>query len=220
MPGQNGVEAAHAIRADAGDAKPPIVIMVSAFGRAELIDSAKRAGIEAFLVKPVDPSLLLETMQSLIATENGTRTATPAEPPAEPPAGAALTGAHVLVAEDNAINQQIVDHLLQRLGITVEFAVNGRDAVDAVLADYTRFDAVIMDVQMPVMDGLEATRLIRQRVDATQLPIIAMTAHAMEKERQLCLEAGMNDHVTKPVDPKNLTATLRRWITSARPSRP
>jgi signal transduction histidine kinase/DNA-binding response OmpR family regulator len=216
MPGQNGVEAAHAIRADAGDAKPPIVIMVSAFGRAELIDSAKRAGIEAFLVKPVDPSLLLETMQSLIATENGTRTAAPGEPSA----GAQLAGAHVLVAEDNAINQQIVDHLLQRLGVTVEFAVNGREAVDAVLADYTRFDAVIMDVQMPVMDGLEATRLIRQRVDATQLPIIAMTAHAMEQERQLCLEAGMNDHVTKPVDPKNLTATLRRWITSARPSRP
>jgi CheY-like chemotaxis protein len=131
-----------------------------------------------------------------------------------------LAGAHVLVAEDNAINQQIVEHLLQRLGITVEFANNGREAVDAVLSDFTRFDAVIMDVQMPVMDGLEATRLIRARVYATQLPIIAMTAHAMEEERRLCLDAGMNDHVTKPVDPKTLTATLGRWITSARPSRP
>jgi two-component system sensor histidine kinase/response regulator len=106
------------------------------------------------------------------------------------------------------------------LGISVEFAGNGREAVDAVLKDYMRFDAVLMDVQMPEMDGLEATRLIRNRVDATQLPIIAMTAHAMESERQLCLEAGMNDHLTKPVDPKTLTKTLGRWITSARPSRP
>ena len=88
--------------------------------------------------------------------------------------------------------------------------------MDAVAADYTRFDAVIMDVQMPVMDGLEATRIIRRNVDATQLPIIAMTAHAMEAERLLCLEAGMNDHLTKPVDPKNLTRTLGKWITGPR----
>jgi len=215
MPGQNGVDVAQAIRADAGETKPPIVIMVSAFGRAELFDSARRAGIEGFLVKPVDPSLLLETMQSLVATAPGTREAAP---PAEPPT-THLTGSHVLVAEDNDINQQIVEHLLARLGITVEFAANGREAVDAVLRDYTRFDAVIMDVQMPEMDGLEATRLIREHVDATQLPIIAMTAHAMEQERQLCLEAGMNDHLTKPVDPKALTNTLGRWIRPVRPSR-
>jgi signal transduction histidine kinase/DNA-binding response OmpR family regulator len=215
MPGQNGVEVAQAVRTDSGDTKPPIIIMVSAFGRAELFDSAKRAGIEGFLVKPVDPSLLLETMQSLFAAAGGTRVPVAAEAPTTQ-----LAGSHVLVAEDNDINRQIVDHLLQRLGITVEFAANGREAVDAVLSDYTRFDAVIMDVQMPLMDGLEATRIIRRRVDATQLPIIAMTAHAMEQERLLCLEAGMNDHVTKPVDPKTLTATLGRWITSARPSRP
>jgi CheY-like chemotaxis protein len=166
-------------------------------------------------VKPVDPSLLLETIQSLFSSRVGSREAAPAEP-----ASSQLSGSRVLVAEDNAINQQIVEHLLARLGVTVEFAANGREAVDAVLKDYTRFDAVLMDVQMPEMDGLEATRLIRRQVDATQLPIIAMTAHAMETERQLCLEAGMNDHLTKPVDPKALTKTLGRWITSARPSRP
>jgi signal transduction histidine kinase/DNA-binding response OmpR family regulator len=215
MPGQNGVEVAQAIRADAGTEKPPVVIMVSAFGRSDLFDAAKRAGIEGFLVKPVDPSLLLETIQSLFSSCVGSREAAPAEP-----ASSQLSGSRVLVAEDNAINQQIVEHLLARLGVTVEFAANGREAVDAVLKDYTRFDAVLMDVQMPEMDGLEATRLIRRQVDATQLPIIAMTAHAMETERQLCLEAGMNDHLTKPVDPKALTKTLGRWITSARPSRP
>ncbi|HEV8022484.1 MAG TPA: response regulator [Candidatus Lustribacter sp.] len=216
MPGQNGVEVAHAVRSDAGNGKPPIIIMVSAFGRTDVYESAKRAGIEGFLVKPVDPSLLLETMQSLITSNtSGTRETVPAEAPTSQ-----LAGSHVLVAEDNEINQQIVEHLLARLGITVEFAANGREAVDAVLKDYKRFDAVIMDVQMPVMDGLEATRLIRREVDATQLPIIAMTAHAMEQERQLCLEAGMNDHLTKPVDPKAVTQTLGRWIKTVRLPRP
>ena len=127
----------------------------------------------------------------------------------------------MLVAEDNEINQQIVEHLLARLGVTVEFAANGQEAVDAVLKDYARFDAVIMDVQMPEMDGLEATRIIRRSVDATQLPIIAMTAHAMEAERQLCLEAGMNDHLSPNRSTRSvLTQTLGRWITSARPSHP
>jgi signal transduction histidine kinase/DNA-binding response OmpR family regulator len=210
MPGQNGIEVATAIRA--GAAKPPIVIMVSAFGRADVFEAAKRAGIESFLVKPVEPALLLETIQSLFTVPAGSReTAAPADAPA-----GQLAGSHVLVAEDNAINQQIVEHLLQRLGVTVEFAANGREAVDAVMANYLRFDAVIMDVQMPVMDGLEATRLIRRNIDATELPIIAMTAHAMESERQLCLDAGMNDHLTKPVDPKSLTRTLGRWITAPR----
>jgi CheY-like chemotaxis protein len=154
-------------------------------------------------------------MQSLVAAPGGLREAVPPEPPA-----GRLAGSHVLVAEDNDINQQIVEHLLARLGVTVEFAANGRQAVDAVLAGYERFDAVIMDVQMPEMDGLEATRIIRQSVDASQLPIIAMTAHAMESERQACLEAGMNDHLTKPVDPKAVTETLGRWIKKARTARP
>ena len=209
MPGQNGVEVAEAIRVDSAGSKPPVIVMVSAFGRADVFESAKRAGIESFLVKPVNPSLLLETIQSLFATSTGTRESAPAaaSTPSEQ-----LKGSHVLVAEDNDINQQIVEHLLERLGITVTFADNGREAVDAALAPGAAFDAVIMDVQMPVMDGLEATRLIRRKIDAETLPIIAMTAHAMEQERQMCLDAGMNDHLTKPVDPKSLTRTLTRWI--------
>ena len=123
-----------------------------------------------------------------------------------------LTGRRALVVEDNAINQQIMDRLLRRLGMIVEFAGNGKEAVDTVLADPTRFDAVIMDVQMPVMDGLEATRLIRRHVSSAVLPIIAMTAHAMEEERLLCIAAGMNDHLTKPVDPRALARTLDYWL--------
>jgi CheY-like chemotaxis protein len=207
MPGQNGVEVAAAIRTAMAGKKPPIIVMVSAFGRSDVFASAERAGIEGFLVKPVDPSLLLETIQSLLSTVVAAREAVPVAAGTDQ-----LKGSHVLVAEDNEINQQIIDHLLQRLGITITFAASGREAVDAVFAAGAHYDAVLMDVQMPVMDGLEATRLIRQRFDATQLPIIAMTAHAMEQERQMCLAAGMNDHLTKPVDPKNIARTLTQWI--------
>jgi signal transduction histidine kinase/CheY-like chemotaxis protein len=211
MPGQNGVEVAEAIRTAMTGTKPPIIVMVSAFGRADVFASAKRAGIEGFLVKPVDPSLLLETIQSLLSTSRA-----PRETATAPVAAEQLKGAHVLVAEDNDINRQIIDHLLQRLGMSLRFAANGREAVDAVFADGAHFDAVLMDVQMPVMDGLEATRLIRQRFNAAQLPIIAMTAHAMEQERMLCIAAGMNDHLAKPVNPKSLTRTLGLWITRER----
>ncbi len=126
----------------------------------------------------------------------------------------ALAGRRALVVEDNAINRQILDRLLRRLGMLVEFANNGREAVAAVLADPQRFDVVVMDVQMPVMDGLEATRLIRAQVGVSQLPIIAMTAHAMEEERLACLAAGMNDHLTKPVDPRALATTLEHWVSA------
>jgi signal transduction histidine kinase len=138
------------------------------------------------------------------------RTNAPLAPPAPPPR--AVDGRRVLVVEDNAINRQIMERLLHKNGVLSDFAGNGREAVDVVLGDPLRYDAVIMDVQMPVMDGLEATRLIRQRIPLERLPIIAMTAHAMEEERRACLAAGMNDHLTKPVDPKLLTDALDRWI--------
>ncbi len=121
-------------------------------------------------------------------------------------------GAHLLVAEDNQINLQIIERILRRYGVTIESASNGREAVDKALAPDAHFDAVLMDVQMPEMDGMEATRLIRRRLDATQLPIIAMTAHAMEDDRRQCLDAGMNDHIPKPIDPAAVGGMLRRWV--------
>lgn len=123
-----------------------------------------------------------------------------------------LRGKKLLVAEDDAINRQIIDRVLTRLGISPAYVTTGREAVDTVLADPARFDAVLMDVQMPDLDGLEATRIIRRNVTAADLPIIAMTAHAMLEERRQCLEAGMNDHLTKPIDAAAVTATLRRWL--------
>ncbi|WP_326543739.1 PAS domain S-box protein [Pseudorhodoferax sp.] len=122
-----------------------------------------------------------------------------------------LRGVRLLLAEDNEINQQIAVELLESAGATVTVADNGRLALDQ-LATGAPFDAVLMDLQMPVMDGMQATRLIRADARFAQLPIIAMTAHAMVEERERCLAAGMVDHITKPIDPQAMLQTLARWV--------
>jgi two-component system sensor histidine kinase/response regulator len=215
MADRDGIDIARTIRSDRSLKKPPIIVMITAYGRNEIAEAAKRAGIDGFLVKPVDPSMLLETISLIFSSAGDTETRAPVAQPAS-----RLAGSHVLVAEDNDINQQIVEELLAAAGITIEFAQTGRIAVDKVLADPARYNAVLMDVQMPEMGGMEATRLIRQDIDATRLPIIAMTAHAMESERLACLDAGMNDHLSKPVDPENLLRTLKRWVKSPRRAQP
>jgi two-component system sensor histidine kinase/response regulator len=122
----------------------------------------------------------------------------------------ALTGRRVLVVEDNEINRDLASELLGDLGIRTATAVNGRHGVDQVLAQ--PFDLVLMDIQMPVLDGLAATRLIRTDARFHDLPIIAMTAHAMTGDRERSLDAGMNDHLTKPINPAALSAILSRWM--------
>lgn len=121
-----------------------------------------------------------------------------------------LHGVRLLLVEDNEINQQVAEGLLTRAGISIRIVHNGQQAVEAVRED--AFDAVLMDMQMPVMDGLEATRLIRADESFHDLPVIAMTANAMPGDRERCLQAGMNDHIAKPVDPEKLYSTLIRWI--------
>jgi|GEM_PF-3160324 len=123
-----------------------------------------------------------------------------------------LVGMRALLVEDNDINQQVAREILQELGLVVEIAGNGRTAVELLRADPSRCDVVLMDLQMPEMDGYEATRVIRETLGITDLPIIAMTAHALEEERRHCLAGGMNDHVAKPIDPPVLLAALTRWI--------
>jgi len=122
------------------------------------------------------------------------------------------TGTRVLLAEDNAINQQVALEILEGFGLTVEIANNGRQAVDLLATDPFRFAAVLMDLQMPEMDGIEATTVIRRRLMLTDLPIIAVTAHVLESERQQCRDVGMNDHVAKPIDPSALLMVLSHWI--------
>ncbi len=121
-----------------------------------------------------------------------------------------IRGARVLLAEDNEINQQVAEEILQQAGLVVRIANNGKEAVEMVKAG--KFDVVLMDIQMPVMGGFEATQEIRRDERFKDLPIIAMTAHAMAGDREKSIEAGMNDHVTKPIDPDQLISALVKWI--------
>ena len=138
----------------------------------------------------------------------------PLSAPTGPPATGAdvdLVGVHVLVVDDNEVNRMIAQELLEAAGAAVETVRSGREAVDR-LATGAAFDAVLMDIQMPEMDGYQATEAIRGRLGLQDLPIIAMTAHALENERRQCLDAGMNDHIPKPVDPDHLVERLRYWV--------
>ncbi len=218
MPGLDGLEAAQRIKDNHRLSRHPTVIMVTAYGDQDLGARATAAGISAVLTKPYSPSQLFDCMASLfgtagqqitpLSTENA-RTVSSVH--------RRLNGAQVLVVEDNAINRQIAVELLERVGVAVDVAEHGRQAADLVLYGKKTYDAVLMDVQMPVMDGLTATAMIRRQYDRGPLPIIAMTAHAMDHERMRCLDAGMDDHIVKPVDPKIFYDTLERWVTLGAP---
>ena len=202
MPEMDGIETARRALA----LQPaPHVVMVSAFGHDEMRVAAEAVGIRAFLVKPVGQSSLVEVLVSLFAPEKGAvAAARPIEERQE------LVGVRLLVAEDNEINQQIAMELLEASGAQVEIAANGCEALEKLAS--AQYDAVLMDVQMPQMDGIEATRRIRAEPRYAHIPVIAMTAHAMVEERERCTAAGMVDHVTKPVDAQVLIATVLRWV--------
>ncbi|MFW9606275.1 MAG: PAS domain S-box protein [Pseudomonas sp.] len=214
MPGMDGVDTARMIR-QLNLPQTTHCLMVTAYGREEILNSAEQAGIQELLIKPVNPTLLFE---ALIRTLGGTSTASEEMSIAThntPRELHWLRGLRVLVAEDNAINQQVAQELLNEVGIIVDLAENGRIAVNKVRE--SRYDLVLMDMQMPVMDGLEATELIRQTHPHALLPIIAMTANAMQIDRDRCLEAGMDDHLAKPIEPVQLWQTIRYWVERVRP---
>ena len=212
MAGMDGIAATRLLKGDPTLKVPPRVVMVTAFGREEVRAHAESAGVDGFLVKPISRSLLLDTLVGLFPPVEGeARNEYQAQHEKQQ---ARLDGAYVLLAEDNEINQQIVVELLESAGARVAVAANGREAVTQLHAglDSAPFAVVLMDLQMPEMDGYEATRLIRADARFQELPIIAMTAHAMVEERQHCLDAGMNDHIAKPIDPDALFHTLSRWL--------
>ena len=217
MPGLDGIQTIDAMHANEELKQLPPVLLVTAYGPEEFRAEAKEAQVAAFLIKPVDPQILLRTIIGLFPTTG--QVLIPAKPAAVaavagaiPTIDAALRGQRVLLAEDNEINREIAVELLTDAGLEVDIAENGRIACDRVAASGDSYAAVLMDVQMPEMDGVEATAHIRQTWAAAGLPIIAMTAHAYEAERQRCFAAGMNDHISKPVDPAVLVATLNRWL--------
>ena len=187
--------------------RPAHVVMATAFGQEHVRAEAQRVGVDAFIVKPVNQSTMVDALARLLDPR------IEAVPLAPTLAGDALLlrGARLLLAEDNEINQQIAIELLESAGATVVLASNGREAVD-LARDGSAYDAVLMDLQMPVLDGMQATREIRADPRLAALPIIAMTAHAMLEERERCLAAGMVDHITKPLDPQAMFKTLVRWV--------
>ncbi|MBN2885525.1 MAG: response regulator, partial [Chromatiaceae bacterium] len=220
MPGMNGDEAVRHIHADTRITQQPRIVMVTAYGREDVIRLAERAGVDGILIKPVSPSPLLDTLLAVLG-RGAPLDPAPARPRQTPSGDARLAGARLLLVEDNDINREFASELLHTLGIEVSEACDGSMALELVRAH--RFDAVLMDIQMPVMDGLEAARriraLARERGEErfATLPIIAMTALAMAQDAERSLEAGMNDHIAKPIDPDHLIETLARWMERPEP---
>ncbi len=207
MPGLDGFETGKRIRALPDLQVRPHLVMVTAYGREEVLKQAEENAFANILIKPVTASMLFDSaVQVLGADSSKTYEAAPA------PAVdlGRIRGARVLLVEDNELNREVALGLLEDADLAIETAENGQIAVQMV-AEHN-YDIVLMDMQMPVMDGLAATRAIRLKPQFRSLPIIAMTANVMESDRERCTEAGMNDHLAKPIDPDALFAALLRWI--------
>jgi PAS domain S-box-containing protein len=211
MPGMDGLEASDIIKRNDRLQHVPKIVMVTAFGREDIRTKAEEIGIDGYLLKPVNSSLLYDTLVDLfgIAELEGHRSRVKKKDGHVPDA----LGIRILLVEDNEMNQQVATELLQSAGAVVTVANHGGEAVEILTAgdQAPPFDVVFMDLQMPEMDGHTATRLIRAQPRLQSLPIIAMTAHALIEEHQRCLDAGMNDHVSKPIDPEALFSKLLRW---------
>jgi len=207
MPEMNGVETARRIRAMEALQPMPKVVMATAYSRDEVIEQAGEVQLDGFLVKPATQSTLFDAIMGAFGREIAAKKSLDEsylEKVEE------IRGASLLLAEDNEINQQIAIEILQGAGLMVDVANNGQEAVEAVAAkDYA---LVLMDIQMPIMGGMEATATIRETKTPEELPIIAMTAHAMSGDREKSLAAGMQDHVTKPIDPSQLFSAIVRWV--------
>ena len=209
MPGMDGVATARAI-GKLPLAKAPKMVLVTAFGGEEVLKEAQQVGLHHVLIKPVHASMLFDVSIHLLARAWNQAPSVEREAPSVFADLAGIQGASILLVEDNEFNQEVVTELLADAGLLVDLAENGEEALDMVRL--RAYDAVLMDMQMPVMDGLEATRLIRAEGRFAELPIIAMTANAMSVDRDRCLKAGMNDHIAKPIDPEQLFDTLLRWV--------
>jgi PAS domain S-box-containing protein len=206
MPGMDGWETIQHIRSAHGNGRTPAILMVTAHGR-ELLAERLNGGdspLDGFLVKPVTPSMLFDAVAQ---ATSGKSTRVDRRAAARPADNRPLAGLRLLVVEDNPLNQQVAQELLAHVGAYVQVANDGRHGIDSVKTAEPPFDAILMDIQMPEMDGYEAARILRNEMGIT-LPIIAMTANALPADRVACLAAGMNDHVGKPIDIAKLTATI------------
>jgi two-component system sensor histidine kinase/response regulator len=209
MPEMNGVEACRQIKA-LELAEPPHLLLVTAYGREEVFHQAEDVGIHDVLVKPVNASMLFDTAMRVL-NGNIKELDTSRNAPSDAFKNLeTISGARILLVEDNEINQEVGLALLRQANFSVDLAENGRIALDMLEAQ--SYDLVLMDMQMPVMDGVTATIHLRTMPKYTNLPVIAMTANALLADRQRCMSAGMNDFITKPVEPDLLWQTLVKWI--------
>jgi signal transduction histidine kinase/CheY-like chemotaxis protein/HPt (histidine-containing phosphotransfer) domain-containing protein len=209
MPIMDGFQTFAAIRSDRAKYGSPKVVMITAHGRQEITRQEDAAALDGFVLKPVTESSLFDGIMIAFGKPGLQKGRTGIESLENVEK---IRGARILVVEDIEINQQVVGELLERAGLVVAFASDGEQAVAAVTAN--SFDGILMDVQMPVMDGYEATRRIRQLDgDRKSIPIIATTAHALPEHLEKCRTAGMNDHIRKPIDPAQLYDVLARWVT-------
>jgi two-component system sensor histidine kinase/response regulator len=209
MPGKDGIETAKAIRALPLEPKPHLV-MVTAYGREEVIKEAKEAGLEDLLVKPVSASMLFDTVMGVMHGQREEARTSDRDVSNILEELSVIKGASILVAEDNELNQEVAMGLLDDAGFVVDIANNGQEAVEMV--GKKAYDIVLMDMQMPVMDGVTATIAIRKDARFKDLPIVAMTANAMQQDKDKCEAAGMNGHVAKPIDPDDMFRALLKWI--------
>ena len=211
LSGIDGVETARRIKELKLPA--PHMVMVTGYDTDSLLPLAAAVGIEQVLLKPVNPATLAEALMSFYTDEaESNSVGTDPQGKSLPELVSSIAGSNILLVEDNEINQLVATELLAEGNVNVEVANNGKEALDMILARPTHWDVVLMDMQMPVMDGVTATIGVRKTISAEQLPIVAMTANAMVQDKEKCMVAGMQDFVTKPIDPDVLWETLLRVI--------
>ncbi len=234
MPEIDGIETSKKIKQNPNLVNLPLIVMITAFGRDHVVKQGEKAGIKAFLMKPVNASLMFNTIMEVFSREVVQSDTLNRYDDNIVEASITysdqnsdiirdmerLKGARVLLVEDNILNQQVATEILAGASVSVDIANNGKEALDEIIrnqlavnqSEEVPYELVLMDIQMPVMGGYEATNLIRKNPEFENLPIIAMTAHAMTGAKEECIEAGMNDYVSKPIDPNELYRTLAKWI--------
>lgn len=215
MPDMDGVDTIRRMHELEHLSKIPAFVMVTAYSKDELLQKMNGTPVQGILTKPVNPSSMYNTILSVFGIDMTSHIKSRAKQSDYMHFAKPLAGTHLLLVEDNIMNQELAIELLENAGIIVDLAQNGAEAVKMV--QEKRYDGVLMDCQMPVMDGFEATELIRQDERFKDLPILAMTANAMEGDREKCLAFGMNDHIAKPLDILKFFQTLNQWVKPLNP---
>ncbi len=210
LPDGNGIDALTRLRRHPCAATTPALLLITAYGRDALLGKARQAGIDGFLLKPVEEYQLHQSLSEALRRGHQDNLAATALIGEAERTASSLSGYRVLLAEDDLINREVACELLGDVGMRVVTARSGREALTQL--EQENIDLILMDIRMPDLDGLAATRMIRKDQRFREIPIIAMTVHALDEDRNLCLEAGMNDHVTKPFDPEEMYRVLDLWL--------